>query len=184
MTVGERFVGQRVLRHEDARFLTGRGRYVDDIPMPGTLHVAFARSDVARGSIVSVDTSARRRCPASSPCSSRRPRRTSCTTTTVDDEPPGGDRPFRLLADGDVRYVGEPIAMVVADSRYRAEDARRRDRHRHRHRRSASSTPTRALDADAPLVHPSATSNLYGTRFPPASQPRSSTTCSRRRRSC
>ena len=57
MTVGERFVGQRVLRHEDPRFLTGHGRYVDDIPMPGTLHVAFVRSDIARGRIVSVDTS-------------------------------------------------------------------------------------------------------------------------------
>ena len=44
---GARFVGQRVPRLEDGRFLTGRGRYVDDIFLPDTLHVAFARSHVA-----------------------------------------------------------------------------------------------------------------------------------------
>ena len=124
MTVGERFVGQRVLRHEDPRFLTGRGRYVDDIPMPGVLHVAFARSDVARGAIASVDTSAAVAMPGvvavyadgdlDALFHDHLARRDRART---------GDRPFRLFAADDVRCVGEPIAMVVADSRYRAEDA-------------------------------------------------------------
>jgi len=53
---GARFVGQRVARKEDARFLTGHGQYVDDIALPGVLHAAFVRSDLARGRIVSIDT--------------------------------------------------------------------------------------------------------------------------------
>ena len=78
----------------------------------------------------------------------------------VDDEPPQRERPFRLLADGDVRYVGEPVAMVVADSRYHAEDG-------------VDAVvidiepdiplvdPTRALDDDVPRVHPEEASNVY-----------------------
>jgi len=58
VTSGARFVGQRVARQEDVRFLTGRGRFVDDISVPRTLHAAFARSDVAKGTIASVDTTA------------------------------------------------------------------------------------------------------------------------------
>ena len=62
-SAGHRFVGQRVARSEDARFLTGHGRYVDDITLPGMLHAAFARSDVARGRITAIDVSAARELP-------------------------------------------------------------------------------------------------------------------------
>ena len=55
--VGARFVGQRVARKEDSRFLTGHGQYVDDIALPGMIHAAFVRSDAARGRIVSIETS-------------------------------------------------------------------------------------------------------------------------------
>ncbi|MCX7864056.1 MAG: hypothetical protein N2423_03305, partial [Novosphingobium sp.] len=55
---GARFVGQRLPRKEDQRLLTGKGRYVDDISMPGLLHAAFVRSRGARGRIVGLDTSA------------------------------------------------------------------------------------------------------------------------------
>jgi carbon-monoxide dehydrogenase large subunit len=50
-----RFIGKRIARREDARFLTGHGSYVDDVRLPNTLHVAFA-GDVTHGRIVSVDT--------------------------------------------------------------------------------------------------------------------------------
>jgi carbon-monoxide dehydrogenase large subunit len=78
----------------------------------------------------------------------------------VDDEPPGKVRPYRLLADTDVRCVGEPIAMVVADSRYQAEDALEAivveiDIE------EPVLDPERALEADAPLVHPTTPSNAY-----------------------
>ena len=51
-----RYIGQRVRRKEDPRLLTDRGQFVDDIALPGMLHVAFARSPVARGRILSIDT--------------------------------------------------------------------------------------------------------------------------------
>ena len=55
-----RLVGNRISRKEDPRLLTGAGRYVDDVVVPGMLHVAFARSDLARARIVRVDADAAR----------------------------------------------------------------------------------------------------------------------------
>ena len=160
MTAAARFVGQRVPRHEDARFLTGRGQFVDDIPLPGALHAAFARSDVARGRIVSVDTEAAKATPGVVAVYVASDLAHLVQNHKVDDEPPGRERPFRLLAEGDVRSVGEPIAMVIADSRYHAEDAL-----------DAIVVeidvedpvvdPTRALDPETPLVHPATGSNAY-----------------------
>src|SRR6202035_5103418 len=53
-----RFVGQSVRRREDPRLLTGHGQYVDDIVVPGMLHAAFVRSDLARGRITRLDVDA------------------------------------------------------------------------------------------------------------------------------
>jgi len=160
VTAGARFVGQRVARREDIRFLTGRGRYVDDIELPRILHVAFARSHVARGRIVTVDTSEAQALPGVKAIYVAGDLASLVHNHTVDDEPHGRDRPFRLFADGDVRYVGEPIAMVVAENRYQAEDAVDAiaiD--------IASDEPVldpeSALNADAPLVHPGTSSNVY-----------------------
>ena len=55
--------GARVQRNEDARLITGRGRYVDDLPLDGVLHGAFVRSAVARGRITRIDTTAARALP-------------------------------------------------------------------------------------------------------------------------
>ncbi len=55
--VGARSVGARVLRSEDPRILTGRGRYVDDFTFPGMLHAAFLRSTVPHGRLLSIDVS-------------------------------------------------------------------------------------------------------------------------------
>src|SRR3954465_2478102 len=60
---GARAIGARVLRSEDPRILTGRGRYIDDIVLPGMLHAAFKRSTVAHGRLLSVDASAARELP-------------------------------------------------------------------------------------------------------------------------
>src|SRR6476646_8502120 len=57
---GNRFVGQRVQRREDARLVTGHGTYVDDVVVPGMLHVAFLRCDIACGTITGLDVSAAR----------------------------------------------------------------------------------------------------------------------------
>ncbi len=75
---GARFVGQRVVRKEDARFLTGHGQYVDDVVVPGALHAAFVRSDVARGRILSIDTEEAAAIPGVRVCLHRRRPRTVC----------------------------------------------------------------------------------------------------------
>lgn len=121
-TGAARYIGQRVLRKEDPRLLTGRGQFVDDITLPGMLHVAFVRSPVARGRILSIDTAEARDMPGVH------------AIYTWDDLKV---RPVQMLsfffaptevpctplADGRVAYVGEPVALVIADSRAEAEDA-------------------------------------------------------------
>jgi carbon-monoxide dehydrogenase large subunit len=57
-SVASRYVGQSVKRREDARLVTGHGRFVEDVAWPGTLHLAFLRSPIARGRIVNLDVSA------------------------------------------------------------------------------------------------------------------------------
>jgi carbon-monoxide dehydrogenase large subunit len=120
-----RLVGNRINRKEDPRLLTGRGRYVDDVVVPGLLHVAFARSEVARGRILGVDAGAARTAPG------------VVAVLTAEELNPvlagpmgatpvlsmGSVGPYKVLADDEVRYVGDPYALVVAESRALAEDA-------------------------------------------------------------
>jgi carbon-monoxide dehydrogenase large subunit len=120
-----RIVGNRISRKEDPRLLTGRGRYVDDVVVPGMLHVAFARSDVARGRILGVEVE-----------SARGARGVVAVLTAADlnhclvgpmGATPvlsmGATGPYKVLADDEVRYVGDPYALIVAESRALAEDA-------------------------------------------------------------
>jgi carbon-monoxide dehydrogenase large subunit len=119
-----RFVGQRMARKEDARLLTGRGAYVDDVALPGMLHVAFVRSPIARGRIVSIDASQALALPGV------RAVLTNADLLQFDIQmvsfflisPPPGPK-IHPLAHGRVAYVGDPVAIVIADSRYIAEDA-------------------------------------------------------------
>jgi carbon-monoxide dehydrogenase large subunit len=118
-----RLVGQRVPRTEDLRLLTGCGSYVDDVTVPGMLHAHFLRSDLARARIVRIDADAARGAEG-----------VVAVLTGADLNPhligdmhgtlSMGDRgPLSPLADGDVRHVGDPVALIVATSRYLAEDA-------------------------------------------------------------
>jgi carbon-monoxide dehydrogenase large subunit len=118
-----RFVGQSVQRKEDLRLVTGQGEYVDDVVLPRMWHAAFLRSDVARAKVARIDVSAARNAPGV--------RAVFCgpeleaAQGEVFHSMLGGlsSLPFRPLANGDVRFVGDPVALVVADTRYRAEDA-------------------------------------------------------------
>jgi aerobic carbon-monoxide dehydrogenase large subunit len=119
-----RSIGARAPRTEDRRLLTGRGSFVDDVDVPGVLHAAFARSDVARGRITRLDVEAARRFPGVvavmtaaelNPMVSGR-----MGATPVLDR--AGFAPEHPLAE-DVRFVGDPFAIVVATSRAIAEDA-------------------------------------------------------------
>ena len=124
-----RFFGQPIKRNEDPRLLTGRALFVDDVYLPGMLHVAFLRSDLAHARINAVDVSAARARPG------------VLAVYTADDlgdywkpgpllvpPPPIANIEFHQrtqvpLAKGKVRHAGEALVMVVAESRYVAEDA-------------------------------------------------------------
>ena len=123
-TPAARFIGQSVRRKEDPRLLTGHGRYVDDVELPRMMHAAFLRSEVARARITGIDVTAAAAMPGVTAV---------FTGARLNGEAGpawhamlGGDTgavPFRVLAEDDVRFVGDPIAIVVARSRYVAEDA-------------------------------------------------------------
>ena len=119
-----RYAGTRVPRVEDARLLTGHGTYVDDIVRPGMLHACFVRSPFAHAGITSIDTSAALALPG-----------VHAVFTAADLNPDvkeawhavAGrgipDTPRPPLAEHEVKFVGDPVALVVAESRYVAEDA-------------------------------------------------------------
>ncbi len=122
----ERYTGASIKRSEDPRILTGAGRYVDDIKLPGMLHAAFVRSPLAHAHVLSVDVSAARALPG-----------VVAAFTGADLEAmtvPGPDAlmalmgwagptpEFTLLATDKVRFMGDPVAIVIAESRYVAED--------------------------------------------------------------
>ena len=116
--------GKRQTRAEDDRLIQGKGRYVDDIGLPGMLHVALVRSEAARASIKGNVEDARTApgahavfVAADLPESAKI--LPDCHPNPVLRHPRGP----QVLADGIVRYVGEPIVAIVAESRYLAEDA-------------------------------------------------------------
>jgi aerobic carbon-monoxide dehydrogenase large subunit len=122
----ERYTGASIKRSEDPRILTGTGRYVDDIKLPGMLHAAFVRSPMAHARVLSVDVSAALELPGVVAVL------TGADLDAMTDPAPdpllallGGDGPtpeFTLLATDKVRLVGDPVAIVIAESRYLAED--------------------------------------------------------------
>jgi len=122
-TTAGRYVGQRVLRKEDTRLLTGRSVFVDDVVVAGMLHAAFVRSQIARGKIKSMDLAAARLLPgvrAVLTAQDLGPYSTQLSTFHMRDV--GGPR-VRPLSLDYVTYVGDPVAIVIAESRYIAEDA-------------------------------------------------------------
>ena len=161
-----RYFGQPVRRNEDPRLLRGEALFVDDVQLPGMLHVAFVRSDFAHGRVNSVDVSGALEVPG------------VVAAYTADDlgdlwrpgpllvpPPPSiarltfNERTQVPLAKDKVRHAGEPLAAVLAESRYAAEDGVGRI--------FADIEPLdavvdleSALSADAALVHDDLDSNL------------------------
>ncbi|MET0722062.1 MAG: xanthine dehydrogenase family protein molybdopterin-binding subunit [Tardiphaga sp.] len=123
--VSQLLVGHAVERMEDARFLSGSGVFVDDLERDGMLHAAILRSPMAHARILSIDAAAALAMPGV---------HAVITAADLDGEVPliplrlaplPAFEPFRqpVIASRKVRYVGEPIAVVIADSRAIAEDA-------------------------------------------------------------
>jgi carbon-monoxide dehydrogenase large subunit len=110
-------VGAAVVRKEDPALLTGRGTYVDDVRLPGTVHMAYVRSYLAHARILSIDTTEAAGMPGVLGV---------WTNADLEGLPPnrsvpGMERP--CLAEDRVHFVGECVAVVVATDRYLAADA-------------------------------------------------------------
>jgi aerobic carbon-monoxide dehydrogenase large subunit len=119
-----RYAGTRVPRVEDARLLTGHGTYVDDIVRPGMLHACFVRSSFAHARINNIDTSAALALPgvhAVFTAADLNPDVKEAWHAVVGKDMPDTPRP--PLAENEVKFVGDPVALVVAENRYLAEDA-------------------------------------------------------------
>jgi aerobic carbon-monoxide dehydrogenase large subunit len=122
----ERYTGASIKRSEDPRILTGRGRYVDDLKLPGMLHAAFVRSPLAHGRVLAVDATVARELPGVVLVLTG----ADLEAITIPGQDPlfammggGGPAPeYSLLATDRVRFFGDPVAIVVAESRYLAED--------------------------------------------------------------
>jgi aerobic carbon-monoxide dehydrogenase large subunit len=119
------YVGTSVRRLEDERLVRGQGRYVDDIDLPGQLHAAFVRSVHANARLRSIETEAARVAPGVRLVLTGRDLGTLNVPLPafVPDGNMRNPRTQLPLAVDRVRYVGEAIAIVVADDRYLAEDA-------------------------------------------------------------
>ena len=160
-----RYFGERIRRNEDPRLLTGQALFTDDVNLPNMLHVAFLRSDYAHGKILSIDVEAAKQ------------REGVVGVYTAEDlgdywqrgpllvpPPPIKDIVFNErtqvpLAKGKVCHAGEAIVMVVAESRYIAEDAVA-DIEIDIDFLDAVVDIDKALDEDTPVIHEEIGSNL------------------------
>ena len=162
----KKYVGQRIKRNEDPRLLTGQALFVDDVHLPGMLHAAFLRSAYAHARVTNIDVSAALARPG------------VVAVYTAEDM---GDfwRPGPLLVpaphsiEGVVfhartqipmvkdkaRHIGDPIAVVISESRYIAEDALE-DIWVDYDPLDAVVDLEQALESDSPLVHEDLDSNL------------------------
>ena len=123
-SVTTRYAGTRMPRVEDTRLLTGHGTFVDDIIRPGMLHACFVRSPFARATITGIDTSAALAMPgvvAVFTAQDLNPDVREAWHAVAGKDVPDTPRP--PLAEGEVKFVGDPVALVIAESRYIAEDA-------------------------------------------------------------
>ncbi|NBP73349.1 MAG: xanthine dehydrogenase family protein molybdopterin-binding subunit, partial [Alphaproteobacteria bacterium] len=119
--------GEKIKRVEDPALLRGKGRYLDDIHLPGALHAAFVRSPFAHARIAGVDASAALETDGVVAVYTLDDLRSTLTDTVMPVEQPSGalkqSASPSVLADGEVRHVGEPVAVVIAETAYGAEDA-------------------------------------------------------------
>jgi carbon-monoxide dehydrogenase large subunit len=123
-------IGQPVRRHEDLRLITGQGRYTDDITLPRMTHAYVLRSPVAHARIKRIDVAAARRLPDVLLVATGEDIRADglgdvpCTVPLVSrDGKPRHDTPRPVLALDKVRHVGQPVALIVAETLAAARDA-------------------------------------------------------------
>ncbi len=116
------YIGARVQRFEDNRLLSGQARYIDDIRRPNMLHLKIARAQTAHGRILEIDTSSLDDIGFATHVFTGDDTR-GVTIKAHQDVPEMQYSEQPILADGKVRFVGEPVVAVLADDPYDAEDA-------------------------------------------------------------
>ena len=154
-------LGTALERVEDAALLMGRGRYIDDLPVaPGTGHAAILRSPHAHARLVAIDAAAALALPGVHAVVTGRDARAWSTPFIV-----GLRQPMEhwCIATDRVRYAGEPVAIVVAEDRYRAEDALALIDVRYEPL-AAIVDAEAALRQDAPVLHEAVGGNLLSER--------------------
>src|SRR5262249_62195241 len=119
------FIGAPMERREDLRFLRGRGEYVDDLAVEGLLYAVILRSSVAHGRIAGLDTSAALKCPGVLAVITAKDMPGGVPIIPMRLQPLPEFKPYEqpVLAYDKVRYVGEPVAVVLAESVALGEDA-------------------------------------------------------------
>jgi CO/xanthine dehydrogenase Mo-binding subunit len=154
---GRNWVGKSIRRLEDPKFLRGRGGYIGDMTLPGMLHVAVLSSPYAHARITGINTDAALAAPGVHAVITGA-QAAELTDPLPDFGPNPAAHTWRCLAVEKVRYVGEGVAVVVADSRYLAEDALALIDVEYEPLPPVVD-PERALDEGAPLVHEDLGSN-------------------------
>lgn len=154
-----KWIGKPVRVKEDVFPITGRATYLDDIELPGTLYLSYVRAPYGHAKIKKVDFSRALAEPGVVYCIAGDEVKSNFSPYMQITEPPGGKILDYPLAVDEVRYYGEPVAAVVATSRYAAEDAAALVEVEYEPL-SAVLDAEDALKPDAPLVHPEAKTNL------------------------
>jgi carbon-monoxide dehydrogenase large subunit len=161
--MGAKWFGAAVKRKEDPAFLTGKAQYIDDIDLPGTLHAAFVRSPHAHARVLSIDSEEAKRAPGVQAVLDFNdlPEDIRQTPLPLWVPNPAITQAFLqyALAQDEVCLVGEPVAIVIADTRHRAEDAASLVNVEYVVLPAASDC-REALKPGAPLAHSGATSNV------------------------
>ena len=156
-----RLIGAPLRRTEDPRFLLGRGKYVDDLQRAGILHAAFFRSDVPHGKLTSIEVTEARKVPGVIGVFTARDigpllkpliARNSLGSFHESEIP--------ILAKDKVIYVGQPVAVVVGESRHVAEDGVDAIRAEYEKLPPVLDVD-RATSGDAPIIHASVPGNIY-----------------------
>jgi carbon-monoxide dehydrogenase large subunit len=161
--MGAKWFGAAVKRKEDPAFLAGKGRFVDDLHLPGMLHAAFVRSTYPHAKIRSIDTTAASNLPGV---------HLALTFADLPDALRRNPLPLFVphplitqlfmpyaLAGAEACYVGEPVAVVIAESRYIAEDAAALVAVNYEPLSSISNCRA-TVELNSPHVHAGATSNI------------------------
>jgi len=159
-------IGARVARKEDRRFITGAGRYVDDMVVPGMKHAAFVRSPHAHAKIKSIDVNAAKALPGVIAVLSGKELQADGIGNLIcgwmihsKDGTPMNMGAWSPLATETVRYVGDAVAIVVAETKAQARDAAEAVAIDYEELPAVTAAVS-ALEAGAPQIHPEAKGNL------------------------